>query len=276
VRYFAFLVFVFWIAVASATAAPKKLPVDPPSINIGEKRSMGKGQFKTASMTIGWSSYGKDLIRDPDFNEAASSIQQGPFPSDNANPQQHYLRLLVTVDATGSVVTCETETAAEMATVTTHACPHIRKNARFHPALNKDGVRVEAAGEIYVFYDIEIVGRGIEVPPPAFAVAPPTRVAQKPKPIESIRIEHFGLDKKSKKSIKSEGIGVRLSVESNGTISSCRLTSPTYIDKLDMVICKKALDIKFAPARDRQGMPLADSAYFWIDLKSSNVKLWDF
>jgi hypothetical protein len=227
-------------------------------LHLGEERPVAGGKTKIADLYVGWSSYGLDFMRDPALDETVSKLNQGPYPGGGAKPDDVTFYVEIGISSEGKVTSCTLPEKSKRAAIDAHICPHLTQYARFHPALNQQGERVAAQGELYVNYSIEIVDKNAPPPPPKLVEPVPAIGPKNLKevgPTAEITPQSLGLDDKIAEQFKLDYLSLIMDVDADGIAKSCSFYAPTFDDQMDRAICKKAKALGYTPAINGYGDP---------------------
>lgn len=191
-----------------------------------------------------------ELVRELEVNWEDFPYQQGRFPVAVADVDDYNVAvgILLDVAATGVPQSCRVVTPSGTAAFDSHACPHLMRYVRFHPALNRSGTRLGGTLAIRVRYTagrlrIETVAGGV--------VPMPWRPT--PKPLSPINAATIGFGKGDGLPASVGGTSGSLKVEADGSVSGCMLAAPTQVDAFDIQMCERLRAVNFEPARDREG-----------------------
>jgi TonB family protein len=184
-------------------------------------------------------------------------LNLGAYPGPAfAARRQGTVGLRLTVDAEGRITGCAVTARSGAASLDAHACPHVRRGARLHPALDEAGVRrggtVSARLSYYLHRQIHT---------PSFSVGPPPL----PQPVARLTPEMAGIGADTPRAPGSWGVSGWLRVGPDGRVLACTLATATLNDALDRRICERLRsEARFNPRRNDAGEPIAGSHYFSI------------
>lgn len=199
-----------------------------------------------------------ELVRGLELNWRDFPYQQGAFPiAVSETDESEAVGIVLDVAATGVPQSCRVASASGRAAFDSHACPHVMRYVRFHPALNRSGTRLGGTLAIRVRY---FAGRvRVET---AAGGPPPTPWRPMPRPLAPIDAAAIGFGPGDGLPATVYGTSGTLRVEADGSVSRCMLAAPTQIDAFDLKICERLRAWKFEPARDRNGRAVASDYRF--------------
>jgi hypothetical protein len=203
-----------------------------------------------------------ELVRRLEINWKDFPYQQGRFPVAVADADDHNVAVGVSLDVapTGVPQSCRIAATSGKVAFDDHACPHLMRYVRFHPALNRSGSRLGGTLAIRVRYTagrirMETAAGGV-MP----MVARPT-----PKPLTPIDAATIGFGKGDGLPPTVYGISGSLKVETDGSVSGCTLATPTQVDAFDIQMCERLRAVKFQPARERDGRAVSARYNFGVE-----------
>lgn len=181
-------------------------------------------------------------------------LQNGAYPAPAfAARREAKVGLSLTVDAAGRMTACAIVTPSGAASLDAHACPHLRRAGRFHPALDESGRRVAgtARAELRYFLHRQMYAPAFSPGPASPFPAPPRRLVA-PSPA----LAGIAAGMPQPRDVWS--IGGWLGVDASGAVTGCTLTESSWNDALDRQICDRLRrGARYEPARDRDGRAVA-------------------
>ena len=193
---------------------------------------------------------------------AGEHVQAGVYPAPAfAARREGTVGLTLRVDTAGRVTGCTVTAPSGAASLDAAACPHLRRTARFHPALDSSGARraatVPAQLSLYLHRQMHA---------PMFSPGP-VEIAAREEALTPLTLGLIGIDPSVPQRPGVRSIAGRLAVGTDGRVTACTLYLATWDDRRDKDICDRLRrDARYAPARDRQRSPIASIDEFWIDL----------
>lgn len=234
------------------------LAQEAPARMLGEKWTTAAGLNRRAALQITLLPPGRaspELIRRVMLNLDDFPAEKGPYPQTAlAGEQGGSIRLELTVSDTGVPTACSIIRPSGVASLDAHACSHVLRHIRFHPALTRDGRRAGATIEAYLRYSVipwaPTVGPN-HLNPPVWQkgrraspeTSPDTAMAEVLK--GRILPPQIG------------SVGAMLRIETDGRVSACTLYRPTLIDELDRSLCERLTPIRFTAATNADGQAIA-------------------
>lgn len=187
-------------------------------------------------------------------------LQAGTYPAAAfAARREGTVGVSLDVDAAGRVTGCRLTAPSGAASLDAHACPHLRRAARFHPALDERGVRRGATVRAELSY---VLARRMHAPGFVATPSPDGRSAP-PRLLAPISPALAGIGPGTPQPRDVWSIGGELRVDSAGAVTACTLYEASWDDRLDKAICDRLRrEVRFEPARDRDGRPVAASHSF--------------
>lgn len=187
-------------------------------------------------------------------------LQVGPYPAAAfAARQEGDVGVGLTIDASGRLTACTIAVPSGIASLDTHACPHLLAHARFHPGLDANGAHTGGTLPARLRYTllprIETLAGGAERQPLRREARPPT----------PITLESLGIDRRSAPPADVYGVGATLAVDAAGAVTACTLHSPTYDDAIDKSMCDRLMAMRFEPALGPDGSPAASRYGFGVE-----------
>jgi hypothetical protein len=198
------------------------------------------------------------LYRQPAFNWRASNLQTGPYPAAPLKADKEAeIALVLNIDKDGVLTGCTVESVDIKPAFASHACPHLVKHARFHPALNDQGERIAASIKATLSYQLQL--RYYTV------AAPDLMIAKRAQLIEDLDLAAFGITANTKRPANVEAFSAAVRVDPKGKAVACNMTNPTYDDSIDARVCDKLMnDVTYTPAQDHKGQAVVDIVTpFW-------------
>ncbi len=233
----------------------------------GQSRGMGEewvgadGNQRHAQMGIQFDRpLGADpaLVRKLTLNWRDFPYQKGGFPVPVGEDDVSVtVGVSITVDANGVPTGCTVTQRGERAAFDAHACPHIQRYIRFHPALTQDGERVGGTLKLRVIYTagrIRSYSSGTV----------PTLWRPRARPVKPLDASAVGFSRADKLAAHVHGVTGWLRIEADGRASACSLDTPTMDDAFDMGVCARMRAWPFEPALDRAGKPVASDYGFGV------------
>ncbi|MEG3180551.1 energy transducer TonB [Sphingomonas sp. LT1P40] len=200
-----------------------------------------------------------DRIRRLEINWRDFPYQQGAFPVPvGAEDHSQEVGVTLAVDDAGRPRTCEVTKPSGVAAFDAHACPHLKRYLRFHPALTREGTRTGDTLNIAVRYTagrIRTYTVGGTVPMPWRPM---------PKPLKPIDQAAIGFSPQDRLPPDVGGTSGWLRVEADGSVSACTLAAPTQRDSFDLAICERLRAWRFEPALDQWGQAVAADFGFGV------------
>jgi len=192
------------------------------------------------------------LYRPIEYDWHSSSLQSGLYPAAAfAGREEGTVRLRIAVDAAGKPSACEVSGSSGIAALDAHSCPHVLAHVRFFPALDRSGARVGGIVSASLSYRLKIYVEGPSDRPPS---AQPAREAA---PEAAVTLATLGISHATPKPAEGGGITALLQVDREGSVVACDLIGATQVDALDKQICDRLIAVRFTPALDAAGTPIA-------------------
>jgi TonB family protein len=187
-------------------------------------------------------------------------LQNGFYPAPAFAARRTGLVVLsIAVDAAGRITGCRVTVPSGAASLDAHACPHLRRTARFYPALDETGARRGGTVTARLNYLLTL-----ERYAPAFMPAP-TGLPSPPRPVTQLTSELAGIPVGTPLPDGISSVVGWLGVDAQGRVAACTLFLATWVDRLDRQICdglRRAA--RFEPARDREGRAVAGTHLFGL------------
>jgi len=187
-------------------------------------------------------------------------LQNGVYPAPAfAARREGTVGLRLTVDPSGRVTGCTVAAPSGAASLDAHACPHLRRTARFHPALDETGVRRGGTVTARLQYFLQR-----RIYPLPFSPGT-TGLPSPPRPVTELTAQLAGVPPGTPLPPNVSSIVGWLAVDPAGRVTGCTLTLASWDDRLDKQICdglRRAA--RFQPARDRGGRPTAGTHLFGL------------
>jgi outer membrane biosynthesis protein TonB len=257
------------IVLAPSNAGAKGKQTGP--FQIGESRDLSSRKTKVATMSLFWSDYEQDFMREPALDEANNKMDEGPYPNKDQKAQDHDLQVRLGISEVGTVTNCEILKPSEVQSINDHACSHLIRYARFHPALDMQGQAIAVAGEVSVYYSIYTFDRTVIPKPPQMVQVPAGFNGQPNRseagPLESIAAADLALTPDLVAERKITWLALSVHIDENGVASQCRFLMPTYDNAFDRDICAKMVQQKFKPAIDYEGEPRSGHYSLTLDFE---------
>lgn len=194
------------------------------------------------------------LYRQIALNWQDRPLQVGTYPARAfAERRQGDVGLKLTIEPDGRLARCSVIRPSGHDDFDTGACRHLLAYTSFHPGLDDAGARF--GGEVAATFSYRL-GLSVHVPvgPHAQEQAPSKPAV----PLEPITLATLGITKAMRPPPTVGGISAAVRVETDGHVGACLLTSPTYVDAIDVAACDRLRrDVRFRPAEDREGRPAA-------------------
>jgi hypothetical protein len=260
------------ISLIPASVEAKEKQSEP--FQIGENRDLSSRKTKVATMYLFWNAYEQDFMREPAIDEANDKIETGPYPNKDQSAQDHNLQVNLSISEAGVVTNCEILQPSQVQSINDHACPHMIRYARFHPALDMEGQPIASSGEVAVYYSIFTYNpKKIPKPPqlmqvPAVFNGEPNR--SEAGPVRKITAADLGLTPDLIAKHKIGWISLSVDVDENGMAHRCKFQTATHDNALDRDICAKMVQQKFNPTIDYSGEPR--SGYYSLSLDFEPVE----
>jgi len=198
-----------------------------------------------------------ELYRRAEHDWAASNLDAGLYPAMRGE-REGRVKVRLTIAADGTLQGCTVTRPSGVAELDAHGCPHLLTYARFFPALGRDGRRRAATVDAAMTYTIRIYMNGL-----AEGGAPTAPVLRRQaRPEAPITLTTLGISGKPPANVY--GINAALAVAADGAVTACTLTGPSQIDATDKAACDRAMALRFTPALDQSGQPVASHFAFGI------------
>jgi TonB family protein len=192
---------------------------------------------------------------------AGAHLQAGTYPAAAfAARREGEVEVALTVDAAGRITGCTVTRPSGAASLDAAACPHLRRTARFHPALDSSGVRRGATVPARLGFHLHR-----QMHAPMFSPGP-LEISTPAEPLTPLTLALIGIDGSVPQRPDARAIAGRLAVGADGRVTACTLYLGTWDDRRDKDICDRLRrDARYTPARDRQRNAIADVDEFWIN-----------
>lgn len=193
------------------------------------------------------------LYRQPSLNWRASSLQTGRYPAAPLKADKEAeIALVLNIDKDGILTGCTVKSVDIDAAFAAHACPHLQKHARFHPALNNQGQRIAISVRAVLSYQLQLRYYTI--------AAPDQMIAKRSQLLGTFDLASFGITANTKRPAHVEAFSAAVRVGTNGKAVACNMTNPTYDDSIDTRVCDTLMkEGQYTPAQDHKGQAVADT-----------------
>jgi TonB family protein len=247
------------LAAAIASLAAPQAPALAPRLG-REVTSRGTVYHPNVSLVL-------EHAREPDQRlyrrveqVSGEHVQAGAYPAAAfAARKEGRVGLTLIVDAAGRLTGCTVARPSGTPSLDAHACGHLRRTARFHPALDAAGMRQGAAVAARLDYFLHL-----QMHMPLFSPGPASPAAS-PRRLTPLTPELIGIPPGMAQPPNVWSIGGRLAVSADGRVTACTLYAGTWDDRVDKEICDRLKrDARYEPARDRQGNATAGTDEFGI------------
>lgn len=229
---------------------------------LGETWTTADGLRRVAKISIAIERQGGPspaLFRSLALNTRDFPLEKGPYPREVlATEQGGTVGVKLTISDSGVPTACNIARPSGVVSLDAHTCPHILRYARFYPALTSEGRRAGGQVEATVIYSVvpwvpRIHPNGM--PPPPIRMGKPASPLTSPDLAMSAALKGRALPQ------WIGSVGAILRVETDGGVSACALHRPTQIDDIDKALCDNLMPLRFTPAIDGSGQPVA-AEYF--------------
>lgn len=198
-------------------------------------------------------------FRLPEYDWQHSTLQKGNYPQPAfAEDKDGRVRVRVTVEADGRASACELIESSGTPSLDAHACPHLRANARFFPALDTAGRRVAGSAAVTMTYELRLYMNS-----PAMTTVSAGRPPTFPRPITP---EKLGIDPAMPRGTES-GVLSAVLVGADGGPVACNVIGPTQVDAFDTAVCAGLMRLHYLPGADAAGKAQEDVYFPWIKLR---------
>lgn len=212
------------------------------------------------SLQLDWSREpSAELVRRLEVNWRDFPYQKGSFPVPvGEEDKRAALRVVLDIDDAGVPRACRVTKPSGEAAFDGHACPHLLRHLRFHPALTRAGKRTGGELGINVNYSagrirMHMMGGTV-----------PSQWRPRPRPLKPIDAAAIGFSANDGLPVDVGGTSGALRVETDGRVSACTLAAPTQVDKFDLAICERLRAWPFEPAVDKAGKVVAADYSFGV------------
>jgi TonB family protein len=231
---------------AAAEAAPARAPALGRMITVG-----GDSQQPQVALSLDEPQEAEPgLYRRIALNWRARTLQSGTYPAAAyAAGREGDVGLSLAIDDSGRLTGCSVTESSGEASIDAHACPHLTRNAVFHPALDDQGRRRGGTIAASLRYTIRLY---VNMPAPG-GDAPTAGPARPPRPLEATGFASFGVAPGTRRPADVWGLGATLAVDEAGAVTACTMHSPSYVDAIDKAACDRLRAHRFEPARDSEG-----------------------
>lgn len=236
--------------IALAQEAPVRM--------LGESWSTASGLRRVAKISVALERQGGPspaLFRSLALNTRDFPLEKGPYPREALVTERGgAVGVKLTISDSGAPTACNIVRPSGVASLDAHSCPHILRHARFYPALTSEGHRAGGTVEATVLYSVvPWVPRSNAngIPPPLM------RMGKQASPLTSPDLAMSAALKGRTLPQWIGSVGAILRVEPNGGVSACVLHRPTQIDEIDKALCDNLMPLRFTPATDGSGQPVA-------------------
>ncbi len=201
-----------------------------------------------------------ELIRRLEINWRAFPYQKGPFPVPLGEANARWdVPATLDIDDAGVPRDCRIDPAIRETAYRDHSCPFLLKYLRFHPALTRAGSHVGGTVRVWVKYTAGRIGSAAPI-----AVIP-ERGLPIAAPLMPIDAAAVGFSRSDGLPRHVGGVGGKLLVQPDGSVSACTLTNPTQVDRFDLAVCERLSAWRFAPATDHRRNPIAGEYQFSVE-----------
>jgi TonB family protein len=230
----------------AAQAAPARAPALGRMITVG-----GDSQLPQVALSLDQPEEAEPgIYRRIALNWRARPLQSGTYPAAAyAAGREGDVGLSLVIDDSGRLTGCSVTESSGEASIDAHACPHLTRNALFHPALDDQGRRHGGTVAARLNYSIRLYVNT----PAAGGDAPTAGPARPPRPLEATGFASFAVAPGTRRPADVWGLGATLAVDAAGAVTSCTMHSPSYVDAIDKAACDRLRTLRFEPARDAEG-----------------------
>jgi TonB family protein len=166
--------------------------------------------------------------------------------------QEGEVLLSMDVGADGRPTACRITRSSRIAALDEHSCGHVMTRSRFVPALTDKGRRIGGTVEGRMSYNLRAVTR-----PALIGDTGWNYPAKRAAPLQPVTLQALGIPAGAKLPRGADSLKAMLAVNAKGRVTACLLTYPTFDDALDQGACDRLRKLRFSPALDRQGRPMA-------------------
>ena len=217
---------------------------------IGKDGKLKQPKLEVAIYRTGdWEQLDSTIYRRPILDSDASNLLDGRYPKSAMRQGKGGVSgAQITISQQGIITACKVNYGSGDNAFDELTCPHLIRNAKFVPALDRRGHRVSYTTSIAAYYTM-FEG---QVTDWNYGIFIPT-VTEKAEPKSEITVQGLGVDWKVTK--QNFAVGYRLDVDADGNATGCELNPATMDDMMDFKICSKLVErSKFKP---RPGRPVA-------------------
>jgi TonB family protein len=238
------------VPVAAAQAAPARAPALGRMITVG-----GDSQEPQVELSLDQPQEAEPgIYRRIALNWRARTLQNGTYPAAAyAAGREGVLGLSLVIDDSGRLTACSVTESSGEPSIDAHACPHLTRNALFHPALDDRGRRHGGTVAARLAYTFRLY---VNMPAPGGGSPDPAPI-RPPRPLEATGFASFAVAPGTRRPADVWGLGATLAVDSAGAVTACTMHSPSFIDAIDKAACDRLRTLRFEPARDAEGRAVA-------------------